>query len=138
MPIPGNPILVDSSFYITLLRAKSDPLSWLESCAGVYDYDFATCGIIWMEVLRGRSDPFVRDRFNRFFQNSVFLNQSPATWERAAQLAWELDRKGEVLPTTDLAIAACALEYDVPVLTFDRHFSKIPGVIALATLPTGL
>ena len=77
--IPGNPILVDSSFYITLLQAKADPLAWLESSSGLYDYDFATCGIIWMEVLRGRSDPRLRDRFERFFQTAVFINQSPAT-----------------------------------------------------------
>lgn len=136
MPVPGNPILVDSSFYITLLQAKTDPLVWLEGHSGLYDYDFATCGIIWMEVLRGRSDPHLRDRFNRFFQTAVFLNQSPATWEHVARLTWELDRQGKVLPATDLAIAACALEHDVPVLTFDKHFRSIPGVITLDSLST--
>lgn len=136
MPVPGNPVLVDSSIYITLLQSKVDPLTWLEErSSGTYDYDFATCGIIWMEVLRGRSDPRLRDRFERFFQTSVFINATPATWERAARLAWELDRKGEVLPATDIAIAACALEHDVPVLTFDKHFLKIPGLTALSNLP---
>jgi predicted nucleic acid-binding protein len=134
--IPGNPILVDSSFYITLLQAKADPLAWLESSSGLYDYDFATCGIIWMEVLRGRSDPRLRDRFECFFQTAVFINQSPATWQRIARLTWELDRKGIVLPATDLAIAACALEHDVPLLTFDKHFRSIPGVIAIDSLPS--
>ncbi len=133
--IPGNPILVDSSFYITLLQAKVDPLAWLESSSGLYDYDFATCGIVWMEVLRGRSDPRLRDRFERFFQTAVFINQSPVTWERVARLTWELDRKGVVLPATDLAIAACALEQDVPILTFDKHFRAIPGVVVLDSLP---
>lgn len=136
MSAHGNPVLIDSSFYITLLQAKTDPLAWLEErCSGVYDYDFATCGIVWMEVLRGRSDPHLRDRFERFFQTSVFLNQTPATWERAARLAWELDRKGAVIPATDIAIAACALEHDMPVLTFDKHFTKIPGLLAINTLP---
>jgi predicted nucleic acid-binding protein len=134
--IPGNPILVDSSFYITLLQAKADPLAWLESSSGLYDYDFATCGIIWMEVLRGRSDPRLRDRFERFFQTAIFINQSPATWQRIARLTWEMDRKGIVLPATDLAIAACALEHDVPLLTFDKHFRSIPGVIAIDSLPS--
>ena len=131
----GNPILVDSSYYITLLRARIDPLERLERHRFEFDYDFATCGVVWLEVLRGRTEPSVRDRFNRFFQTTIFLNPSPAVWERVARLTWELDRKGELLPATDLIIAACAMEHDIPVLTFDRHFQKIPGVLALDYLP---
>lgn len=135
MSAHGNPVLIDSSFYITLLRAKTDPLAWLEErCSGAFDYDFATCGIVWMEVLRGHSDLYLRDRFERFFQTAIFLNPTPATWERAARITWELDRKGDVIPATDIAIAACALEHDMPVLTFDKHFTKIPGLLALNTL----
>ncbi len=136
MSARGNPILIDSSFYITLLQAKTDPLTWLEErCSGVYDYDFATCGIVWMEVLRGRSDPLLRDRFARFFQTSIFLDPTPATWELAARIAWTLDQKGSVIPATDIAIAACALEHDMPVLTFDKHFAHIPGLLVVNTLP---
>jgi predicted nucleic acid-binding protein len=131
----GNPILVDSSYYITLLRARTDPLERLTTGDSTFEYGIAVCGVVWMEVLRGRSEPAWRDRFNRFFQTSIFLNLTPAAWERVAQLTWELDRKGEVLPATDLMIAACAIEHDVPVLTFDRHFQKIPGVVALDYLP---
>lgn len=132
----GNPVLIDSSFFITLLQARSDPLEWLRarSRMALLEYDFATCGIVWMEVLRGRSDPNLRDRFNAFFQTAVFLNQTAAVWEKAARLAWELDRNGTVIPATDIAIAACALEHGVPVLTFDKHFRRIPGVAVLDTL----
>lgn len=135
MSAHGNPVLVDSCFYITLLRSRIDPLERLERHRIEFDYDFATCGIIWMEVLRGRTEASVRDRYNRFFQTAIFLNPGPAAWERVARLTWELDRKGEILPATDLVIAACALEHDIPVLTFDRHFQKIPGLVAVDYLP---
>jgi predicted nucleic acid-binding protein len=131
----GNPILVDSSYYITLARIREDPLRRLEEHRSYFDYDFAICGIVWMEVLRGRSDVYVRERYERFFQTAIFLNLSPGAWERVARLTWELDRKGVILPATDLAIAACAMEHDVPVLTFDRHFRHIPGLMTVDTLP---
>jgi predicted nucleic acid-binding protein len=135
MRVLGNPVLVDSSYYITLARSRVDPLERLQDHRAQCDYDVATCGTVWLEVLRGRSDPHVRDRYNRFFQTAVFLTLTPAAWERSARLAWALDRKGIVLPSPDLMIAACALEHDVPVLTFDRHFGQIPGVHALNQLP---
>lgn len=135
MAAHGNPILVDSSYYITLVRERIDPLRRLEEHRTYFDYDFAICGIVWTEVLRGRSDPHVRQRYNGVFQTMIFLDLNPGAWERIAQLAWELDRRGVVLPATDLAIAACALEHDVPVLTFDKHFRHIPGLLALDNLP---
>lgn len=133
--IHGNPILVDSSYYITLARLREDPLRRLNEHRRLFDYDFAVCGVIWMEVLRGRSESAWRERFGAFFRSSIFLDLGPAEWERAAQLAWDLDRKGVVLPATDLAIAACAIEHETPVLTFDRHFQQIPGLVALNNLP---
>lgn len=124
-----NLLLPDSSFYISLLQQRADPLDQLEQAAELLDYDFAICGIVWMEVLRGRSDPYVRQRFTESFETLRFLDLTPSGWQNAAQLAWEMDRRGDVIPATDLAIAACALENDAVVLTFDRHFHKVPGLL---------
>jgi predicted nucleic acid-binding protein len=135
MPAHGNPVLIDSSYYITLARNQVNPLARLHELRDYFDYDFAICGIIWLEVLRGRSDPHVSRRYHSFFQTLIFLDLSPAAWERVAQLTWELDRKGVVLPATDLTIAACAMEHDVPLLTFDKHFDHIPGLMAVNSLP---
>ena len=125
----SNLVLVDSCFYIQLLGQRVNPLARLMTAAEQFEYDFAICGIVWMEVLRGRSDPFVRDRFNAGFETMRFLNLTPQTWQRAAALAWEMDRAGDLIPATDLAIAACAIEHDAVVLTFDRHFQKVPGLL---------
>ena len=49
-------------------------------------------------------------------------------WEQTEQMLWELDRQGIVLPLTDVVIACCALRIDAVVLTYDKHFSQMPGV----------
>jgi predicted nucleic acid-binding protein len=49
-------------------------------------------------------------------------------------LAWELDREGEVLPLTDVAIAACAKRVGATVITTDLHFAKVPGLKVRAEL----
>jgi hypothetical protein len=89
---------------------------------------------LWGEVLRGRSDPHVRDRYDRAFSLTRMLHLSSAGWRRVARLAWELDRRGEVIPLTDIIIGVTALEHHACVLTFDRHYQKIPGLIALSDL----
>ncbi len=129
---PPPLVLVDSSYYITLLRSRRDPLDELQELEN--DYDFAINGVIWAEVLRGRTDPNVRDRYLRAFGVAPFLSLSPRGWQRVAQLAWELDRRGDVIPLSDLIIGVTALEHGAAVLTFDRHYQKIPGLVALSDL----
>lgn len=132
-PSPAPPlVLVDSSFYITLLRHRRDPLEELQDFD--HDYEFAVNGVIRAEVLRGRADPHVRDRYTRAFNVARFLNLSPNGWNRVAQLAWELDRRGIIIPLPDLVIGVTAIEHSAAVLTFDKHFRDIPGVIALSDL----
>ena len=125
-------VLVDSSYFITLQNRRIDPLAVLTEFE--LDYDIAINGVVWGEVLRGRSDPNLRDRYDRAFSLARLLHLSAAGWQRVARLAWELDRRGEVLPITDLIIGVTALEHHAAVLTFDRHFQKIPGLVAIAEL----
>lgn len=122
----ANLILPDSSFYITATRTGRDPL--VELGAKADDYEIATCGMVQIEVLRGRSDPHVLRRFRETFAVMIYIATTNAIWERAAQLAWALDRQGIVIPATDLIIGATALQADATVLTHDAHFSQIPGL----------
>jgi predicted nucleic acid-binding protein len=55
-------------------------------------------------------------------------------WQSTAELVWKLDRRGIVLPVSDLVIASCALQLDIPLLTLDLDFSRIPGLKTRRTL----
>lgn len=126
-------ILPDSSFYITASRAGLDPFHELGRRAD--DFEFATCGMVQVEVLRGRRDPNVVRRFRETFAMMIFINTTQAVWERAGQLAWALDRQGVVLPAPDLVIAATALQAGAAVLTYDHHFKSVPGLEVVDSLP---
>lgn len=125
-------VLVDSSFFIARLGERLDPFALLNSFE--LEYDFAINGVVWAEVLRGRSDPHLRDRFDATFSTMLFLTLTPGAQRRAAHLAWELDRRGDVIPLPDILIGATALEHDAAVLTYDRHYQKIPKLVALSDL----
>jgi predicted nucleic acid-binding protein len=119
-------VLPDSNFYINCARAGTDPFRALGARSD--EYEFATCGMVVLEVCRGRSDPHVLRRFQENFGVMLYIPTSNQIWERATQLAWSLDRRGVVLPPQDLLIAAHAMQTAATVLTFDAHFHAIPGL----------
>lgn len=126
-------VLVDSNYWIRMIARRREPFEELAAYTG--DFDFAINGIIWTEVVRGRTDPHKRAQFEEGFATMLFLDLPASGWRRATALAWELDRSGRVLPLPDVLIAATALEHDAAVLTFDRHFQHIPGLVVVDDLP---
>lgn len=125
-------ILPDSNIYIGELRAGRDPFKLFDGLPD--EFEFATCGMIILEVCRGIRDPHVARRIRESFAVMVYLPTHNATWERSTQLAWSLDRAGHVLPGPDLLIAALALQAGATVLTHDAHFHHIPGLAVTASL----
>jgi predicted nucleic acid-binding protein len=122
----ASALLVDSSFYIDALRRGIDPLVALASEA--MTRDVAICPVVRCEVGRGIRIAKVRARFKAFWDVMVNVPTDNRLWEEAEQTLWDLDRKGVILPLTDVVIACCAKRIDATVLTYDHHFDKIPGV----------
>jgi predicted nucleic acid-binding protein len=124
--------LVDSSFFIDRLRAGSDPLEELADHSD--DWELLTCGVVQIEVLRGMKVKSAHQRMADYMSCMLYVPTVNAVWERAAELAWNLDRRGRVMQVTDLMIAVCALESDAAVLTLDSDFANVPGLRALRSL----
>ena len=122
----ASPVLADSSFYIHLMRQGQDPLKSLVLAAETRD--LAICGIIRCEVGRALRAQKVREHFRAFWDVMINVPTDKRLWEAAEQTLWELDRHGNVLPLTAVVIACCAQRIGAVVLTYDKHFSQIPGV----------
>ena len=84
--------------------------------------------MILAEVGRGVRVPRYLNRYLRAWREMMWIESTESVWSKTLELAWHLDRKGEVLPVQDIHIAACALEISAVLLTFDRHFALIPGL----------
>ncbi len=127
----GN-VLVDSSYYISRLRAGEDPF---EEFARVEDeVDFFICGVVKVEVLRGVKLPRAHAKISAIFDTMLYVPTPNSLWERVAKLAWEIDRRGDFVQVPDLIIATCALEADAAVLTYDADFRRVPGLRVLHDL----
>ena len=130
----ANLILPDSNIYIGAVRAGVDPFQQFAAGIDDRDWEFATCGMVMLEVCRGQRDPNLLKRYRERFAVMIFVPTTNQIWERATQLAWSLDRQGRVLPAPDILIAAHALQANAAVLTADAHFQQIPGLRVIAQL----
>lgn len=121
-----SPVLADSCYYIQLLRQGEDPLRALALAAETRDV--AICGVIRTEVGRAIIPRKIRERFTAAWDVMINVPTDNRLWREVERTAWDLDRGGHTLPVTDIVIACCAMRIGAVVLTFDKHFSMIPGV----------
>lgn len=129
----ASPVLVDSSFYISCLREGRDPLRLLAVTAAARDV--AICGVVRCEVGRGLRKAGLRAKFAAVWDVMLNVQTDDRLWAEAERTAWELDRKGVVLPLTDIVVASCAGRIGAVVLTLDRHFREIPGAVVIDRAP---
>jgi len=126
-------ILVDSSKYISWMRAGRNPLVLLAAHAQAGD--LVSCGIVRIEVIRGVIKPNVKDQLTEFFQIVPEIALTPALLHEAADAAWNLDRRGIILPVTDLLIGTCAKKAKATLISEDPHFQQMPGLRVQTELP---
>lgn len=124
----ASPVLADSSFYIGLLRRREDPVRALALAAATRD--LVVCGVVRCEVGRALRPAGVRQKFSRFWDVMINVPSDNRLWQQVEQTLWELDRQGIIVPLTDAIIACSAMRVGAVVLTYDHHFSLIPGVRA--------
>lgn len=125
--------LVDATVLIDWMRKGRNPIRilapWLRSGALV------GCGVVRAEVLRGMVSPPARREMELLFGHVPDVSFTASLWDEVADLAWELDRAGHVLPLTDIAIAVCARQAHATIVTHDRHFQRVPDLRIVSELP---
>ena len=77
----------------------------------------------------------------RFKQNMEDLNEflrheivdliplGEITADRYSRIAHQLRKQGTPIPTNDIWIAAQAMEHGAELITSDRHFEQLPGLV---------
>jgi len=122
--------LIDSSLWIEYLRPKGSTKGKTMVRELLQKDEAISCGIILIEVLRAA--PSNTD-FETLWESLSALPQIEIDEDvlgRAAKWGYEMDRKGKVVPTTDLIIAACAFGR-ATLLHADSDFELIASQVDL-------
>jgi tRNA(fMet)-specific endonuclease VapC len=124
-----NAVLIDTNAYAEFFRGNKKIKSVLENCKEIF-----LCPIVEGELKSGfkngnQLEKNIRE-FNSFIDvekvSRIIVDNKVSDFY--SDIVTELRKKGTPIPTNDIWICACAKAFDLPVLTFDKHFNNIEGI----------
>lgn len=68
------------------------------------------------------------ESYTAFISQRQVLSCDLETARQYGAISVQLRRKGRNIPQNDVWIAALALQYDLPVITRDKHFNEVDGL----------
>lgn len=115
-------ILVDSSAWISYYRSSGikEVQKMLQKL--IYDDMVAVNGIIMVEVLSGISSEDDFKDVESDFDGFHLLDLDKKVFLKASSMGASLRRQGITIPSTDLVIAASAVQNNCVLYHIDKHF----------------
>jgi tRNA(fMet)-specific endonuclease VapC len=122
-------LLLDTNAFTRFLGGDEKTLAWLAQADLVYMSVFVL-GELYAGFRAGAKDRENRRLLNAFLDKSSvsFLQATRETAEIFGLVKNTLRKSGRLIPINDIWIAAHTLETGSILLTYDRHFSGIPGL----------
>ncbi len=119
-------VLVDTSAWIEFFR---DTPGTADTVSKIIENGRACiCGVIYFELLQGIRTGEDPGRLIELLAALNFVETTADIWIKAGNISAALRKQGTTLPMSDLLIGATAIERGLSVLTYDEHFSSIPGL----------
>ena len=124
-------ILVDTSVWIDYLRNRKNPAVSLLTNILDAQQPFAITAVIYQELLQGAANDKEWKLLEQYFGEQYFLQPANAlhTHREAARLFYLCRRQG-ITPRSaiDCLIAQIAIEFQVPLLHFDKDYPMLQQI----------
>ncbi len=124
----GNKLLLDTNIVIELFRGNQIVVAMLDKQGKIY-LPTAALGELYLGAYRSANVSKKLQEIKSFLENCVVLYIDAITADKYAIIKTALLNKGKPIPENDIWIAATALQYKIPLYTFDRHFEEVEGII---------
>jgi tRNA(fMet)-specific endonuclease VapC len=123
-------VMLDTSAYSAYLRGNAEVRQALREADEIY-LNAVVLGELYAGFARGGREKKNRDILREFLSSPrvqvAVIDEE--TVERYTAIITYLWSKGTPLPTSDLWIAATAMQYGLKLITTDSHFRNIPQII---------
>lgn len=117
-------VLVDTNVVIAVFKGQAAILNRLATAKQFYVGSISVGELIY-GALKSTNQVRNLQRLDEFVNSSVILTCDADTARCYAGIKHELRHKGRPIPDNDLWIAALAIQHDLLLLTFDKHFGEI-------------
>jgi tRNA(fMet)-specific endonuclease VapC len=123
-------ILLDTSGYVGFKRGTEEVVDSIASAEAVL-FSPVVLGELMFGFRNGNRFKKNMDELNKFLDHEVveIVHIGKTTSDRYSRIALHLKRQGTPIPSNDIWIAAQAIEHGAELITSDRHFENIAGLI---------
>lgn len=127
-------ICLDTNVYSEMRGGVNGELTRLLEEADAIYVPSAVVGELFAGFYQGSRTRRNLDELKDFFEvpGVEFISPTIPICDRYGLIVTELRRKGKPIPTNDIWIAATALETGSRLISYDRHFEVIQGLVVYA------
>ena len=120
-------VIVDTSVWIASFRATVQPVLLKTMRELIGEGRIVVPGIIQAELLRGAKNAKEVQSLHSVLSSQKYLRIEESFWHRLGYFTNQLFLQGINVPLPDAYIALLAIENDLELLHYDRHFDLIAG-----------
>ncbi len=118
-------VLVDTSVWISFFAKRGSP-EIKEAVSGLLDRDrVAIAGPILVEIIQGARTDKERNEIRNRIKGLHRLQITDEHWQNAADLSFDLRRRGITSSAIDSLLAATAIAYNCQIFHIDSDFEHI-------------
>ncbi len=130
-----NPILIDTNAYVALKHDEPEALAVLEYAPAIY-ISTVVLGELLSGFAVGGQEEANRSGLADFLAapDVTVLPVDQQTAEQYATVSAALRRAGAPIPTSDMWIAASAIQHGLDLFSYDRHFQAVEGLHVVMSL----
>ena len=123
-------ILLDTSAYVGFKGGTEEVIDSITSAETVL-FSPVVLGELMFGFRNGNRFKENMDELNKFLEHQVIeiIHIGKTTSDRYSRIALHLKRQGTPIPSNDIWVAAQAIEHGAELMTSDRHFENIAGLI---------
>lgn len=120
----GNNFLVDTNIVIEVFKGNKEIADYLYKLPEIF-ISSIVLGELYIGINRVANRAKHLKRLNDFLKLTTTLNVDGETAAIYGAIIADLYKLGKPIPTNDVWIAAIAIQYNLTLLTADRHFEEI-------------
>jgi tRNA(fMet)-specific endonuclease VapC len=130
--------LVDSDVMIDFLTNRADSVALLKRLfPDGLAVSILTYAEVYQGIYRGYDPTTMEKAFTATLVRMNLVTVSRAIARHGARIRGDLRARGQILPMTDVLIAATAVHHDLTLVTRNlRHYERIPGLRLYPDSPT--
>ena len=122
-------LIIDTNSYSRFMRGDAHAIAVLTDAIEIH-FPLIVLGELLAGFTAGGRAQTNRDDLAEFMGSAHvhLMRADEKTARHYADVYAVLRRQGTPIPANDLWIAALARQHRLPLLTFDTHFAKVPGI----------